>query len=80
VGPLPFRRVAVKAVGVFDAHLDLEAVFLEQFRQPGDRLALFVGDLRVRVNITSDSLQLGPERIEPGADLILQLADRRMGD
>ena len=54
-----------------DTHLDREPIFLEQVRQPGNRLALFVGDFRVRVDVPSDPLQLGPERIEPRADLIL---------
>ena len=64
--------------GVRDTNLDREPVFLEQLGEPGHRLALFIRNLRVRVDVAPNLLQLGPERIEPSADLILQLADRRL--
>jgi hypothetical protein len=66
--------------GVGDAKLDAEPMLLEQLGKPGDRLVLFVADLRIGVNVAPDPFQLRPKRVDSRADFILQLADRRLGE
>jgi hypothetical protein len=60
--------------------LDAESVSLEQLGQPGDGLALLVGNLGIRVNVSTDSFELRPQCVDPGANGILELAGRRLSD
>ena len=64
--------------GVGHADFDLEALLAQQRRQPADRLLLLVGDLGVGMDVPADSFQLRAQRVDPGADPVLELSDRRL--
>src|SRR5207302_10982328 len=61
---------------VGDPDLDTETVFLEQLGQPGNGLSLFVADLGIGVNIAANPFELRSQRVDPGAESILELVCR----
>ncbi len=56
-----------------DAALDREPVTGEEAAEPAARLLLLEADLRVRVDVGGDPLQLGPQAVDPLRDALLQV-------